>query len=96
MTKPKYQFVSGHPELVRDTRSGAVLNTKESPTGLLKKARAKKELRIDTMKSDLDMLKSEMTEIKSLLKQMMESNYASNHKWIYVPRGFIKGFRNKV
>ncbi len=80
MTKPKYQFVSGHPDLVRDTSSGAVLNTKESPTGLLKKARAKKEMRIDTMKSDLDMLKSEMTEIKSLLKQMMESNYASNHQ----------------
>ena len=78
MTKPKFQFVEGLPEWVRDTHSQAVLNTKDSPTGLLKRARAKKEMRIDTMKSDLDVLKSEMTEIKSLLKQMMESNYASN------------------
>ena len=78
MTKPDYQFVEGHPDWVRDTRSQAVLNTKDTPSGLLKRARAKKEMRIDTMKSDLDVLKSEMTEIKSLLKQMMESNYASN------------------
>ena len=52
--------MKGKPELVRDTRSGAVLNTKETPPGTAAKARRKRYCNIDSMQVELDVLKSEI------------------------------------
>ncbi len=67
MISNRYLQVKGKPDLVRDTHSGAVLNTKETPPGTAAKARRKRDATLDTMKSELDVLKSEISEIKSLL-----------------------------
>ena len=64
--------MKGKPELVRDTTSGAILNTKETPPGAAAKARKKRDGKIDSMQEELDVLKSEISEIKSLLIKNLE------------------------
>ena len=73
MPSNRYLHVKGKPELVRDTRSGAVLNTKETPPGTAAKARRKRDGKIDSMQEELDVLKSEISEIKSLLIKNLEN-----------------------
>ena len=73
MTSKKYIPVDGHPDLVRDSSSGAILNTKATPPGTAAKARRAKDKKVDDLKSDVDMLKSDMSEIKTLLKTLLET-----------------------
>ena len=73
MTSNRYLHVKNRPDLVRDTRSGAVLNTKETPPGTASKARKKRDGKIDSMQEELDVLKSEISEIKSLLIKNLEN-----------------------
>lgn len=67
-----YIPVKGHPDLVRDSTSKAILNTKPTPPGTAAKARKRKDETIDNLKSDVDVLKSDMSEIKTLLKTLLE------------------------
>tara|TARA_B100001029_G_C14837329_1_gene326339 strand:- start:111 stop:341 length:231 start_codon:yes stop_codon:yes gene_type:complete len=69
--KPDFQHVKGKPELVRDTKSGAILNTKATPPGSAAKRRQEKDLKIETMQKDMDVLKSELSELKNLIKQSL-------------------------
>ena len=71
--KPKYQRVEGHPNLVRDSSSGAVLNI-NATNGSAAKKRKLKDREFSNLKTDVDVLKSELTEIKSLLKSFLEKN----------------------
>ena len=73
MTSKKYIPVDGHPDLVRDSSSGAILNTKATPPGTAAKARRAKDRKVDDLKSDVDVLKSDMSEIKTLLKTLLET-----------------------
>ena len=73
MPKPQYLRVEGHPELVRDSSSGAVLNPSDTPLGVAAKKRKQKSEEQETLKQDVDMLKSEVTEIKTLLKSLLET-----------------------
>lgn len=73
MTSKKFIPVDGHPDLVRDSSSGAILNTKATPPGTAAKARRAKDRKVDDLKSDVDMLKSDMSEIKTLLKTLLET-----------------------
>tara|TARA_B100000035_G_scaffold245184_1_gene213751 strand:- start:161 stop:382 length:222 start_codon:yes stop_codon:yes gene_type:complete len=68
-----YLRVEGHPNLVRDRSSGAILNTEASLGNAAKRRKAKDET-IDSMKEELDVLKSDVTEIKSLLKSFLEKH----------------------
>tara|TARA_B100000287_G_scaffold57555_1_gene50648 strand:+ start:2327 stop:2560 length:234 start_codon:yes stop_codon:yes gene_type:complete len=72
--KPKFLHVEGKPDLVRDTASGAILNTKSTPPGTAAKKRREKDKTIDSMKNELDVLKSEISDIKSLLIKNLEMN----------------------
>ena len=56
--KPKYQEVRGHPNLVRDTSSGAVLNT-NATSGSAAKKRKRKEKEVSDLQTDVSVLKSE-------------------------------------
>lgn len=73
MPKPKFLQVEGHPELIRDSSSGAVLNTTNEMLGKAAKKRKQKDNEINTLKDDVDVLKSDVTEIKSLLKSLLET-----------------------
>ena len=64
----KYLQVEGHPELVRDVETGAIIS----------KNRPKKRLtgEFNDMKTDINNLKEEISEIKVLLKELIRN--ASN------------------
>jgi len=65
--------VKGHPNLVRDENSNAILNTNSSEYDNYLSLRAKRKHgseRIDNMESDLKSLKDDINEIKTLLKAL--------------------------
>jgi hypothetical protein len=68
----KYIPVEGHPDLVRDPSSKAILNISPNPIGSAKTNRQKKTEAVNSLQTDVDVLKSEMSEIKSLLKLLLE------------------------
>lgn len=70
-----YLKVEGHKDLVRDKQTGVVLNINKKETLLAierKRIRKEKELELESMKEDVDTLKSDIIEIKSLLNKIAE------------------------
>jgi hypothetical protein len=66
--------VDGHSDLARDPISGAILNVNSMEHDRYVHRRDVKKLKnqdLHTMKDDLDSLKGEMTEIKSLLRELV-------------------------
>jgi len=74
------QPVEGHENLYRDKRSGAIINTDQTAFDLARKrlalAREKKKSENELYKK-VDMLENEMSEIKSLLKTLVEKTNGS-------------------
>ena len=65
--------VEGHPNLIRDENSNAIVNTDSSEYTNYLSLRAKKKHggdRIDNMENDLKSLKDDINEIKSLLRAL--------------------------
>jgi hypothetical protein len=73
----KYLQVDGHEDLVRDTQSNAIIN-KNKGAYLIAKQRAESAQRqrdaIRTANREINNIKSEMHEIKSMLKTLMDKN----------------------
>ena len=70
----KHLKVEGHNNLVRDTRTGVVLNINKSEATLArerKRLRKEKELEHEVMKNDVDDIKKDIDEIKSNLEQSL-------------------------
>ena len=70
-----YLKVEGHKDLVRDKQTGVVLNINKKETLLAierKRIRKEKEKELKSMREDVDTLKSDMVEIKSLLNKIAE------------------------
>ena len=65
--QPKIVPIKGEDSLVRDNKSGAVLNT---DMNALEKYRAKRE-RDRKMQEEFEQMKDDMSEIKSLLAQLV-------------------------
>jgi len=65
-----YLKVDGHSSYVRDTRSGAIININTSEFNQMKKIRENRK----NKENELDVLKNEVSEIKSLLKQLLEKS----------------------
>ena len=65
--------VKDHKNLVRDTRSKAILNT-----DLLKmreaKRRKRQDITLETLTQEVNVIKNEFQEIKSLLKQIAKKS----------------------
>jgi|TARA_Y100000033_G_C2705251_1_gene90597 uncharacterized FlaG/YvyC family protein len=62
--------VEGHPDLVRDTKSSAVINnSRRDYEEYMEQYRARKRSndRIDNMESDMNNIREELNEIKHLL-----------------------------
>jgi len=65
--------IEGHPNLIKDENSNAILNTNSSEYDNYLSLRAKRKHgseRIDNMESDLKSLKDDINEIKTLLKAL--------------------------
>ena len=73
----KFLQVDGHKDLVRDTESNAIIN-KNKGAYLLAKQRAEAAQRqrdsIRTANREINNIKSEMHEIKSMLKTLLDKN----------------------
>tara|TARA_B000000557_G_scaffold43820_1_gene32584 strand:- start:358 stop:570 length:213 start_codon:yes stop_codon:yes gene_type:complete len=65
--------IEGHPNLIKDENSNAILNTNSSEYNNYLSIRAKRKQgtdRIDNMENDLKSLKDDINEIKTLLKAL--------------------------
>jgi len=70
----KFIKVEGHPDLSRDLNSGAIVNRNRSAYDRAKQRAAEAQKARDTIRDttrDINTLKSEMYEIKSLLQQLV-------------------------
>lgn len=63
-----YVKVKGHPNLVKDINTGVILNINKTE---LEAARTKKE-KDRQREKDIDDLKNEVSEVKTLLKKIIE------------------------
>ena len=71
----KYLKVKSDTSLVRDTNSNAIVNQNQDEFDKFLKLSQKKyeeKAIFDNMRSDLDSLKQDMNEIKTLLKNIMD------------------------
>ena len=71
----KYIKVKSDVSLVRDINSNAIINKNQSEFDKFVKLSEKKyeeKKKFDNMRSDLDSLKKDMNEIKTLLKNIMD------------------------
>ena len=69
------QLIEGYKQLVRDKETGAVLNINtEIPQGLkLAKLKKRKEQeQLETNTNDINSIKSELTEIKTMLRTLID------------------------
>lgn len=64
----KYAKVEGHSELIRDEISHAIINTNEEQYRLTIRRREM----MKSQRNEINTLKQEVTEIKFLLKEMIE------------------------
>ena len=62
--------VKDNDHLYRDANTGAIINTDRSSFEKYKRSK----LKFQNMEQELDQIKCEMSEIKSLLKQIVKSN----------------------
>ena len=65
--------IEGHPNLIKDENSNAILNTNYSEYENYIQSRAKRKQktdRIDNMENDLKSLKDDINEIKTLLRAL--------------------------
>jgi hypothetical protein len=66
----EYLKVDGHPDLVRDPKSGAIININ---SGDIERARLSKQSK-KRQEQELQDLKHEVSEIKILLRQLLEKS----------------------
>ena len=73
----KYLQVDGHDDLVRDTESTAIINKNKSAYLLAKQRAEAAQRQRDAMRNanrEINNIKSEMHEIKSMLKTLLDKN----------------------
>lgn len=66
--------VEGHPDLVRDTKSGAIINNNTAEYNQYMESYKKRRIqraKVDNMEEELSSLKEEIGEIKDLLRQLI-------------------------
>lgn len=69
--------VEGHQDLVRDNKSGAIINRNRSAYEMAKKRAADAQRQRDEIRSatrEINTLKCEMHEIKDMLKTLLDRN----------------------
>ena len=67
--------IEGYPDLVKDGNTGAVLSNNNSAYSAVKKRHKSKQLEKDKMQQqeiDINSMREELTEIKTMMKMLME------------------------
>ncbi len=76
-----YLKVQGHDGLVRDQKTGAIINLDDSAIEARRKSK-----HLGSALDDINMLKTEVSEIKSLLRELIKNASSSStknwHLWI--------------
>ena len=70
--------VKGHTNLVRDSRTGAILNTNKNEIQRSRKLKAvqqEKEQNITRLSKEVDTLRDDVKQIKDLLFRLVEGNH---------------------
>jgi hypothetical protein len=70
------KMVEGHPDLVKDVTTGAIINTNRDAYAAAKKRAAAAQAQRDEIRNttrEINNIKCEMHEIKNLLNQLVES-----------------------
>jgi len=73
----RYQKVQGHNNLVRDKKTGTILNTNKNEivqARKLKETRQREKHKIESLTEEVSNLKQDIDEIKSLLFRLVEDN----------------------
>ena len=73
----QYQKVQGHNNLVRDKKTGTILNTNKNEivqARKLKETRQREKQKIESLTEEVSNLKQDIDEIKSLLFRLVEDN----------------------
>lgn len=76
MEKKRYAKVEGHPNLLRDLSTNAIINTDKVSSEQYIKARERKlqeKKKISNMEGEIEDIKSSINEIKTLLRNLYES-----------------------
>ena len=71
----QYVKVEGHSDLVRDEKTGAIININRNEAQLARDRKMKRKAEAaeqQQLKSDVDQLKNDMTLIKDLLTKLVE------------------------
>jgi len=76
-----YLKVEGHDGLVRDQKTGAIINLDDSAIQARRKSK-----HLGSALEDINMLKTEVSEIKSLLRELIKNASSSStknrHLWV--------------
>tara|TARA_B110000908_G_C10244161_1_gene447840 strand:- start:1611 stop:1841 length:231 start_codon:yes stop_codon:yes gene_type:complete len=71
----KHIPVNGHPGLVRDAKSGAILNINKTEIQKARERHARQQTQLDEyeeLKSDVSQLKNDIGDIKDLLTKLVD------------------------
>ena len=74
----KFKKVEGHSNLVRDSKTGAVLNTNKTEierAGKIKQVNEERQQHISSLTHEVEELKKDMSQIKDLLFRLVEDNH---------------------
>ena len=69
--------IKGQKDLVRDLNTGAILNINKEAFAGAKRARQKREKakeQLETNTNDINSIKTELTEIKTMLRTLIDGN----------------------
>ena len=69
-----YYKIEGNQDLARDPETGSIVNVNDLEYQQYVAVREAKKVKNESVEDDLDRLKSEMNEIKSLLKELVNGN----------------------
>ena len=75
MYNPRFLKVEGHSYLVRDTKTNAIINNDKKGHEqylALKRAKSKEIDKVQTLEQDIQGLKSDLSDIKSKLGQLLD------------------------
>jgi septal ring factor EnvC (AmiA/AmiB activator) len=70
----KYMKVDGHPGLYRDKETGAIVNKDDSAYNEFKTSRQLRKQKEQNMNDEINSIKNEISEIKSLLKEFLNGS----------------------
>jgi len=75
MYNPRFLKVEGHSYLVRDTKTNAIINNDKKGHEqylALKRAKSKEVDKVQNLEQDIQGLKSDLSDIKSMLGQLLD------------------------